>query len=128
VRLFLFSWEETHVDLRQYFKKLRETEGGLAEQFPLIVSLETPEGGKSGVVSEVSRELAAKMLVEGRAALANEAEKQAYYDRQAAMKQAAERADLSRRLQVAIVTDPNFNPVPVSELEQKNNVPPASRK
>jgi hypothetical protein len=117
-----------HVDLRQYFKKIRETEAALAEPFPLIVSLETPEGGKSGVISEVSRELAAKMFVEGRAALANEHERHAYYERQAATKKAAEKADLARRVQVAIITDPNFNPVPVSEPEQKTSVPPASRK
>ncbi len=116
------------MDLRQYFKKISETEASLAESFPLIVSLETPEGGKSGVVSEVSRELAAKMFVEGRALLANEAEREAYHERQAATKRAAEKADLSRRVQVAIITDPNFNPVPVSEPEQKTSLPPAARK
>jgi hypothetical protein len=126
-RLFSFL-EEMGVDLRQYFKKIRETEEALAEPFPLIVSLETPEGGKSGVVSEVSREIAAKMLVEGRAVLANEKERHAYFDRQAAIRKAAEKADLSRRLQFAIITDPNFNSVPVPEPEQKASVPPASRK
>jgi hypothetical protein len=116
------------VDLRQYFKKIRETEAALAEPFPLVVSLETPEGGKAGVVSEVTRELAAKMFVEGRAALANEQEIHAYFERQAAIKKAAEKADLTRRLQVAIITDPSFNPVLVSEPEQKTSVPPVSRK
>jgi hypothetical protein len=116
------------VDLRQYFKKIRETEASLVESFPLIVSLETPEGGKSGVVSEVSRELAAKMFVEGRALLANELERVAYFERQAATKKAAEKADLSRRVQVAIITDPNFNPVPVSEPEQKTSQPLSTRK
>jgi hypothetical protein len=120
--------EETHVDLRQYFKKIRETEANLAEPFLLIVSLETPEGGRAGVVTEVSRELAAKMFVEGRAVLADDQQRHAYFERQAATKKAAEKADLSRRLQVAIITDPNFNPVPVSEPEQKTSVPPASRK
>ena len=116
------------MDLRHYFKKIRETEASLTEPFPLIVSLDTPEGGKSGVVSEVSRELAAKMLVEGRAVLANEHEKHAYDERQSATKKAADKADLARRLQVAIITDPNFNPVSISEPGQKTNVPPASRK
>jgi hypothetical protein len=116
------------MDLRQYFKRIRETEASLAEPFPLIVSLETPEGGKSGAVSEVPREIAAKMLVEGRAVLATEKEKQAYVERQLSAKKAAEKAELARRLQVAIITDPNFAPVPLGEPEQKISVPPASRK
>jgi hypothetical protein len=116
------------VDLRQYFKKIRDTEANLEEAFPLIVSLETPEGGKSGVVSEVSREIAAKMFVEGRAVLANDLERLDYYARQAATKKAADKADLSRRVQVAIITDPNFSPVPAPEPEPKTTLPPAARK
>ena len=53
------------MDLRQYFKKIRETEAALTEPFPLVVSLHTEDGGKPGMVSEVSREVAAKMIVEG---------------------------------------------------------------
>ncbi len=109
------------MDLRQYFKKIRETEMSLTEPFPLVMSLDTPDGGKAGTVSEVPRDLAAKMLVEGRGVLADEKEKQAYFEQQKAAKKLAEKAELSRRLQVAIITDPNFTPVPVSEPEPKNS-------
>ena len=34
------------MDLRQYFKKIRDTENGLTDLFPLMVSLETTDGGK----------------------------------------------------------------------------------
>ena len=63
------------MDLRQYFKKLRDTENGLSDTYPLVVSLETSDGGKAGTVSEVTREQAAKLIVENCARLANEAEK-----------------------------------------------------
>ena len=52
------------MDLRQYFKKIRDTENGLTDLFPLMVSLETTDGGKAGVTSEVSREQAAKLIAE----------------------------------------------------------------
>jgi hypothetical protein len=66
------------MDLKQYFRKIRQIEAGLSERFPLVTSLETPDGGKAGLVSEISREQAAKMIVEGRAVLASEEEKEFY--------------------------------------------------
>jgi hypothetical protein len=97
------------MDLRRYFRKLREVETELSEQYPMIVSLETPDGGKPGQVSEVAREIAAKLIVEGKAALAGESEREAYRKQQANSKAAAHKAELARRLQVAIVADPELH-------------------
>jgi hypothetical protein len=96
------------VALKQYFRKIRETEAGIGETYPIIVSLDTPDGGKAGTVSEVSRQIAAKMIVEGRAVLASEEEKELYRQHQAAARKAHERADISRRIQVAIVSEPDL--------------------
>jgi hypothetical protein len=96
------------VDLKQYFRKMREIESTILEPFVLIVSLETPDGGKPGMVTEVSRLSAAKMIIEGRAVLASEAEKQAHIAQQEAAKKAAEKLELSKRLQVAILADPDL--------------------
>ncbi len=96
------------MDLRRYFRKMREVEAELIEQYPLIVSLETSDGGKPGLVSEVAREIAAKMIVEGKAALATESEREAYRKEQANIKAAAHKAEFARRLQVAIVADPEL--------------------
>ena len=41
-------------------------------EFPLVVSVETSDGGKGGTKTEVPRRLAAKLLVEGQARLAYE--------------------------------------------------------
>jgi hypothetical protein len=93
------------MDLKQYFKKINDTEETINEQYPLIVSLETTDGGKAGAVVEVSRREAAKALVENRAVLANEQQQKAYFEREAARRKTAEKADLSRRLQIAIISD-----------------------
>jgi hypothetical protein len=70
------------MDLRNYFQKIKQIEATIAEIFPLIISLETRDGGLAGTPTEVSRALAAKMIVDGLVRLAEPAEKQAYYARQ----------------------------------------------
>lgn len=113
------------MDLRQYFKKLRDTENGLSDMYPLVVSLETSDGGKAGTVSEVTREQAAKLIVENCARLANEAEKKVYFDKQTSEKKAADRAEMARRVQVTIVGQPDFQTV---DQDQPVSPSPSSRK
>lgn len=96
------------MDLKQYFKKIKDTEETIASPYPFIVSLDTADGGKAGIVMEVSRHQAAKAIVENRAILATEEQKKAYVERESARKKAIEKADIARRLQIAIVSDPQF--------------------
>lgn len=105
------------MDLKQYFRKMREIESTISEPYPLVISLETPDGGKAGMTTEVSRLNAARMIIEGRAVLANEGEKQAYREQQAAARAAAEKAELAKRVQVAILTDSDLR----SSLHSKKN-------
>lgn len=105
------------MDLKQYFRKMREIESNISEPFPVVISLETPDGGKPGMLTEVSRFNAAKMIIEGRAVLANESEKAAYREQQAILRSAAEKAELAKRVQVAILTDSDFG---VSGPAKKN--------
>ncbi|HEY7387135.1 MAG TPA: hypothetical protein VH640_01415 [Bryobacteraceae bacterium] len=67
------------MELRNYFQKIKQVESAIAEPFTLVVSLETGDGGKAGTFTEVSRSLAAKLIVAGLARLADTAERQAYY-------------------------------------------------
>ncbi len=94
------------MDVRQYFRKLREVEAAIPEQFACVTSLENPDGGKAGVVSEVTRELAAKLVVEGRAILSSDSEIKDFFARHATQKLAYEKAEMANRLQVTIVSDP----------------------
>src|SRR3954453_13934471 len=96
------------MDVKQYFRRLREIEQSFIDRYPVVISLETPAGGKAGLIAEMSREVAAKMIVEGRAVLASAEQKTAYYEHQDATKRAAEKAELAKRVQVAIIADPEF--------------------
>jgi hypothetical protein len=97
------------MDLKQYFRKLREIEASIAEPYVLISSLETADGGKPGVVSEVSRGIGAKLIAEGRAVLASDTEIRRFAEEQAAGKKAVEKAEFARRLQVAIIAETGEN-------------------
>ena len=93
------------MDLKKYFRKIREIEDSITEPYVLVSSLETADGGRPGVVSEVPRSLAARMMAEGRAALASKEEQEAYFERMDAARAAAQKAELARRLQVTIVSE-----------------------
>lgn len=108
------------MDVKQYFRKLREIEASLLEEYPIVVSLQTSDGGKPGLISEVSRFNAAKMIVESCAVLATEEQKQQFREQQAAGKKAAEKAELAKRLQVAIIADPDAHG---QSSHKKNNGP-----
>lgn len=62
------------MDLRMFYQKMRKLEENIASTHPVVVSVETQDGGKAGVRTEVSREMAAKLIVEGRARLASDEE------------------------------------------------------
>ena len=66
------------MDLQVYYQKIREMETKITDEFPLMVSVETSDGGKGGTKTEVPRRLAAKLLVEGQARLASKDELKAY--------------------------------------------------
>lgn len=98
------------MDLRQFFKKIREVEASLAEHFPLVSSLETGDGGKPGVLSEVPRCQAARMILEGKARLASEEEKQVYIEQTAASRKYIDELESAKRLHVALLGTPDPRP------------------
>lgn len=91
------------MDLRIYYQKLRQKEREIEAPHVLIVSLETPDGGKGGQKTEVARLLAARMIIEGRARLASEAEIADYQAEQERGRLEAEEKALSGRLLVNLV-------------------------
>jgi hypothetical protein len=107
------------MDVKQYFRKIREIEDSLGEPYPIVVSLETPDGGKAGAVCEVPRSVAAKMILERRATLASIEQKELFFQQQEAAKKAAERAELARRVQVAIIADPDLQATAAKTVNKK---------
>ena len=104
------------MDVKQYYRRLREIENAITENYPVVVSLETADGGRAGVLSEVPRGIAAKMILEGRAALPSEVEKKQYIEQQAAAKVSAERNELAKKIQLTLVNDPQLQ----AALAQRN--------
>lgn len=93
------------MDLKVYYRKLREVEAGIAEEYPIVVSRETADGGKEGVYSEVTRAVAARMLVEGRARLASPEEAAEYRERMAEARRIAEQQAAAGRVQLTVISE-----------------------
>lgn len=92
------------MDLQLYYQKIRETETKIADEFALVVSLETSDGGKSGRKTEVPRRLAAKLLVEGQVRLATKDEVKAHRESLAEAVRLAERAAAAAKLQLTVLS------------------------
>jgi hypothetical protein len=58
------------MDLKSYFRRLKEIEQELSGEAVMVVSLATPDGGREGVMTEAPRRVAAQSVLERRARLA----------------------------------------------------------
>ena len=92
------------MDLRLYYQKIRDIEATIADEFPVVVSRETGDGGKSGTLTEVPRRVAAKMIVEGQARLAAPEQKQTFRESQAEAKRLFDQVDAASKIQVTVVS------------------------
>jgi hypothetical protein len=93
------------MDLRAYYQKIRDVERELLDEFPVVVSNQTPDGGKCGLKTEVTRRIAAKMIAEGRARLATLEETTEFRDENAASKRTADQLTPASRLQVTLMSE-----------------------
>lgn len=93
------------MDLRNYYQQLRQTEAGIAEEFVIVVSNATADGGKAGVRTEVVRAVAARLIVEGRARLATAEESESYRTHLREIRQRAEQEAAAARVQVTVISD-----------------------
>lgn len=91
------------MDLTIYYQKIRDEQAKMTDDYPVVVSLETADGGKAGVRTEVPKALAARMLVDGVVREATPAETKAFRDAKTEAKQAADAAAEAARVQLNIV-------------------------
>jgi hypothetical protein len=100
-----FAIVEENMDLRLFFQKLRTIEQEIAEPHVVVVTHETPDGGRAGQKVEVSRRSAAQLILEGRAHLATAEESAEYRNGvQEALHIAQQRAT-AERVQVNLISD-----------------------
>ena len=59
------------MDLRAYYEKIRKIEAVIEAVFAVVISRATPDGGRAGVKTELPRAVAARLIADGKADLAN---------------------------------------------------------
>jgi hypothetical protein len=91
------------MDLKSYYQKIRETHSKIGQPFPIVVSHETQDGGKPGVMTEVPCAVAAKMVVEGTARLATPKEEEAFRTARSEAKREADAAAEAAKVQMTLV-------------------------
>ena len=91
------------MDLTLYYNKIREQERDISEEFPVIVSNETGDGGKAGHLTEVPKEVAARLIVQGVARLAASEQREAFRAAQAAALRSVEEVAAAGRVQFSVM-------------------------
>jgi cobalamin biosynthesis protein CobD/CbiB len=89
------------MDLNSYYTKMREHETAIEDEYPIVVSHATGDGGIAGRMTEVTKRIAARLIVEGMARLANVIEAKSFKDAKQQAKQMAEDMAANARLQLA---------------------------
>ncbi len=92
------------MDLRLYYEKIRAMEAKLTDEYPVVVSNETTDGGKDGTKTEVPRKIAARLLVDGVARLASKEEVKVYREYLAEAKRVADQIAAAARLQLTVLS------------------------
>lgn len=92
------------MDLQIYYKKIHEVEENLKDPSVVVISLATPDGGREGVRTEVSRRIAAKMIVEGAARMATADEARQFQEEKAEAKRQADQVAAASRMQFTVIS------------------------
>ena len=93
------------MDLKVYYRKLREIEKGIEDEFVVVKSLATPDGGIAGRLTEVRRQLAARLVADGMSELATKGEAAAFRRKNSEEKKRAEEQQAAAKVQFAVLTE-----------------------
>ena len=113
------------MDLRMYYQKIRDVEATIPTQYVVTISKATDDGGKSGLPVEVTRPVAAKMVVDGWAVLATAAQTTAFQQQQAAAFKAAQEAAAAARVEVTMVSSTDLKKLTDDVSKLKSGYKPA---
>ncbi|MGQ9918000.1 MAG: hypothetical protein ACUVS7_11330 [Bryobacteraceae bacterium] len=94
------------MDLRRYYQELRRKEAEIEGKDIYVVSLETADGGRAGVITQVPKGLGCRLIVEGRARLATKEEAERYEQEEERKRAEFASQELARRIQVQVVAEP----------------------
>jgi hypothetical protein len=91
------------MDLRTWYKKVRDAEASLTGEHFVMVSLATSEGGKEGVRTEVPRSIAARLIAETRARVASEEEALEFREASLLALEQYKQEEAAKRVQVMVI-------------------------
>jgi len=91
------------MNLRAYYQKVRDIEDTLVEAFVVLISHETPDGGKAGLFTEVPKQVAAKMIADGRASVASEEKAREFQEKKLEAKRVADQEAVASKMQLTVV-------------------------
>lgn len=107
------------MDLRAFYQKLRKIEQEITDSHVVVVSHETPDGGRPGQLAEVSRIIAARLILEGRARLATVDESTDFH---AAAQKAlvdAQQREAANKVQVNVISEADLRAIKSSARAEK---------
>lgn len=106
------------MDLRGKFRKIRQVEATIEQPFVVVSSLETVDGGRDGVLTQVSRYQAAALLVEGRAKMASAEESEEFLKKaESGRRQFAETQ--ASRVQISVLSEQDIKSIKAALRPQK---------
>jgi hypothetical protein len=94
------------MDLKRYYQELRKKEAEIDGKDIYVVSLETPDGGRAGVITQVPKKIGCKLIVEGRARLATPEEVEKFEKEEAEKRAEFLNQEFARKIQVQVVAEP----------------------
>lgn len=94
------------MDLRRYYQELRQKEAEIEGKDIYVVSLDTADGGKAGVITHVPKAIGCRLMVEGRARLATPEEAERYEQEEERKRTEIASQEFARKIQVQVVAEP----------------------
>ena len=111
------------MEVKTYYRKLREVEARLPDEV-ILISKETPEGGRAGRFTEAPRTVAARLIVEGVAEQASEADAESFREQLRQNHSDETRRRAAASIQVNVITEEQARalvskPAPRTKTETK---------
>ena len=106
------------MDLRGKFKKIRQIEATIEQPFVVVSSFETVDGGRDGVLTQVSRYQAAALIVEGRAKMATAEESEGFQKKAELGRQQFAETQASR-VQISVLSEQDIKSIKAALRPQK---------
>jgi hypothetical protein len=105
--------------LREYYDNYREALDTIDKDFVVLISRVTNDGGKAGVLSEASRDVAAHRIAGNSSFLANEEDTQRYYDQAIEARESAQREASKDKIKFAVLSSDDFRKIDNSPGKKK---------